>query len=136
MGVLLFIFSSLYLPVKVESFRKRILGIDDLEEREERFLKNPMIGDGLYLIDRYACVLKDGHKAIKYAEQCLTLERQPECRDWLINFWLADLYNRTGDIDKSRSRLTAALKPDIGNRIENGGWIERYELQAIYEQIP
>jgi len=135
--VIIFLISAgAYLYLEAKSTYEKFLGIEDLKEREENFLKNPTAKECAYLVDKFGFALKDYDKAIKYGEQCLTLDRPSELIDWLINYWLADLYNKTGDFNKAKSHLTLALKLDIENRIEDSKWFEQSELQKVYDQIP
>ncbi len=134
---ILFLFSAgAYLYLEAKSFHEELLGIEDLKEREENFLKNPTVKECAYLVDKFGFALKEYDKAIKYGEQCLTLDRPSESIDWLINYWLADLYNKTGDFNKAKFYLMTALKLDSENRIEESKWIEQSELQKVYDQIP
>ena len=126
----------LYLYFEGKSLAERGFGIDDLPLREARFKATPTIHDCIYLVDKYAFVLRDYEKAISYGQTCLTLERQSEVVDYLIHFWLADLYAKTGEVHKAKSHLQIALRLDQDKRIETSGWIESSGLQAVYEQIP
>lgn len=135
-AIIFLISAGAYLYLEAKSTYEKFLGIEDLKEREENFLKNPTAEECAYLVDKFGFALKDYVKAIKYGEQCLTLDRPSELVDWLINYWLADLYNKTGNFNKARSHLMAALKLDTENRIKNSKWIEKSDLQKVYDQIP
>jgi tetratricopeptide (TPR) repeat protein len=135
-AIIFLISAGAYLYLEAKTTYEKFMGIEDLKDREENFLKNPTAGECVILVDRFGFALKDYDKAIKYGEQCLTLDRPSELLDWLINYWLADLYNKTGDFNKAKSHLTAALKLDTENRIENSKWIEKSDLQKVYAQIP
>lgn len=135
--VIFFIISAgAYLYLEAKSTYEKFLGTKGLKEREENFLKNPTAKECAYLVDKFGFALKEYDKAIKYGELCLTLDRPSESIDWLINYWLADLYNKTENLNKAEFYLITALKLDSENRIEDSKWIEQSGLQEVYDKIP
>jgi len=125
--------SWIYLEGK--SFQYAGLEIDKLDEVEERFQREPNLKDCVFLADRYGYVLKDNSKGIEYAEQCLELEETPGHFRFRIYFWLADFNHKAGNTEKSEEYLKIALKMDHEDTIEKHNWIEKHELQSIYNKL-
>ena len=111
-----------------------IAGVDDLPEIEKRFLSSPALTDCLWLVDKTGNVQKDYLKAIKYGNECLSLPGSDES-GWLINFWLASLYNKANDPANAKEHLVVALRTDTRQLIKNGGWIESEGLGSLYAEI-
>jgi len=127
-----------YLKLSEEAYQFGLnaTGLAELPERQKRFAQSPDIGDCLWLVDRVGFLQKDYQNAIEYGKRCLELPRPQEKLDWLIHFWLADLYNRTNDIGHAKEHLAIAIKLDKKKMITENGWIETQGLGAVYVHKP
>ena len=125
-----FRYSKEYERIRSVAFR-----LNELEERQKRFVDSPEIGDCLKIVEGVGFGLKEYSRAIEYGERCLKLSRPKEKLDWLIHFWLADFYNRTNDTGRAKEHLAIAVRLDKNKMITENGWIETEGLKAIYASI-
>lgn len=117
-----------------EAARALAYRLDELDERQKRFAHSPQIDDCLQIVESVGFGLKEYSSAIDYGKRCLELPRPKERLDWLIHFWLANLYNRINDTRLAKEHLTSALQLDKNKMITENGWIESEGLGSIYRQ--
>lgn len=104
------------------------------ENIEKSFNEAPNILDGMKLIDWYNNEKKDTAKAIYYSNECIRLGVNETCVGYLANYWLADIYQKTGDETSAKKYLRTALQLDEEKIILEHNWIDQSNLKGVLSQ--
>lgn len=122
-----------YLSREGKSLREALLGLKNVEKIEASFQDNPSLRSALYLTEKYI-LLEDFEKAIHYGELAIKLGANDTEMGVYVNLWMAEVYNRTGKIDKALKHLQIALSLDEDNIIQEKNYIDKAHLRNILEK--
>ncbi|MCP3931173.1 MAG: hypothetical protein GY705_18980 [Bacteroidetes bacterium] len=83
------------------------------------------------LIDWYYIERKDSEKAIFFGNECLRLGVNETPVGYLVNFWIADIYQSTGELILAEKHLRDAIRLDKDKIILKNKWIDQSGLGHI-----
>lgn len=84
----------------IDITEKKFFGIDNIENKEEDFNKEPTISLAFELMSKYKYfdLIKDDKKAIFYGKKAIELGANERNCGFLINAWLASLYHKKNNL--------------------------------------
>jgi len=99
---------------------------------EKSFNRSPNISDAMQLVDWYYNDKKDIPKALYFGNECIRLGVNETPAGYLANFWLADIYQNTGNKTLARKHLRVAIRLDKEKIILENNWIDNGVLKGVF----
>ena len=133
-GLFVLIAFGVYVYLESERWQKAGYQIEELNDRIERFEMEPNIDDCYFIVSR-SVGLKKYVQTIYYGKKCICLGIDETPGGMLVHFWMAVSFYRLGDIELSKHHLSMALKLDKEDKIMKNKWIEKMEMESVYEEL-
>ena len=135
-AIILFVFIIISLKyfLKKESEVAKEMAIARRAKIEKEYKERPSLKSAVLLTEKYI-MLEDYDKALYYGKSALDLGANEVRIGVNVNLWIADVYNRLGNIDCSCYYLQRALELDETNIIEKNNYIGQTNLQDILDLV-